>query len=61
LTAARPRAAATIDGAQDQRVTEANSMTTQQCPVCGDWIDDDSVEYCPTCGEVVTADDGPPR
>jgi predicted RNA-binding Zn-ribbon protein involved in translation (DUF1610 family) len=33
-------------------------MTTQQCPVCGDWIDDDTVEYCPTCGEVIVPDDG---
>lgn len=28
-------------------------MTTQQCPACGEWIDDDSAEYCPTCGEIV--------
>jgi rRNA maturation protein Nop10 len=34
-------------------------MTTQQCPVCGDWIDDDLAEYCPTCGEVIQPDDGP--
>lgn len=34
-------------------------MTTQQCPVCGDWIDDDTAEYCPTCGEVIPAGDGP--
>jgi rubrerythrin len=40
-------------------VTEATSMTAQQCPVCGDWIDDDATEYCPTCGEVVTPDDSP--
>jgi ribosomal protein S27E len=33
-------------------------MTTQQCPVCGDWIDDDTTEYCPTCGEVIVPDDG---
>jgi rRNA maturation endonuclease Nob1 len=23
----------------------------QQCPTCGEWIDDDTVEYCPSCGE----------
>lgn len=39
-------------------MTEATAMTTQQCPVCGEWIDDDAAEYCPTCGEVVTPDDG---
>ena len=34
-------------------------MTTQQCPACGEWIDDDSAEFCPTCGEVVQDDPAP--
>ena len=38
---------------------EDEAMTTQQCPVCGEWIDDDSAEYCPTCGEVVQDDPAP--
>lgn len=28
-------------------------MTQQQCPTCGEWIDDDRAEFCPSCGEVV--------
>ena len=35
-------------------------MTVLRCPVCGEWIDDDSAEYCPTCGEVVTGDGDAP-
>jgi rubrerythrin len=58
LAARRPPAATTID-VQERPATEASAMTAQQCPVCGDWIDDDAAEYCPTCGEVVTPDDGP--
>jgi rubrerythrin len=33
-------------------------MTTLQCPVCGEWVDDSSNELCPTCGEVISPDDG---
>jgi predicted amidophosphoribosyltransferase len=33
-------------------------MATQQCPVCGEWIDDLATELCPTCGEAITPDDG---
>jgi predicted amidophosphoribosyltransferase len=33
-------------------------IATQQCPECGEWIDDASAEFCPTCGEPVTPDDG---
>jgi predicted amidophosphoribosyltransferase len=33
-------------------------MATQQCPVCGEWIDDMATELCPTCGEAITPDDG---
>ena len=33
-------------------------MATQQCPVCGEWIDDLATERCPTCGEAITPDDG---
>jgi predicted RNA-binding Zn-ribbon protein involved in translation (DUF1610 family) len=32
-------------------------MTTQQCPMCGEWIDEDAAEFCPNCGETVTPDD----
>jgi predicted RNA-binding Zn-ribbon protein involved in translation (DUF1610 family) len=35
-------------------------MVTQQCSVCGEWIDDSLAEFCPSCGEVVTPDDGGP-
>jgi predicted amidophosphoribosyltransferase len=35
-------------------------MATQQCPVCGEWIDDLANEFCPTCGETITPDDGAP-
>lgn len=28
-------------------------MATQQCPTCGEWIDDDVADYCPGCGEAV--------
>jgi predicted RNA-binding Zn-ribbon protein involved in translation (DUF1610 family) len=35
-------------------------MTTQQCPACGEWIDDTgTLDFCPTCGEAITPDDGP--
>lgn len=34
-------------------------MTTQQCPVCGEWIDDTAADYCPTCGEPVNPADAP--
>jgi rubrerythrin len=33
-------------------------MTTLQCPVCGEWIDDSSTDQCPMCGEVIGPDDG---
>jgi rubrerythrin len=32
-------------------------MTTLQCPVCGEWIDDQSNDYCPTCGEAISPND----
>ncbi len=31
-------------------------MATQQCPACGEWVDDDVVEFCPTCGETIDPD-----
>ena len=31
-------------------------MATQQCPTCGEWIDDDAAELCPNCGEAVGQD-----
>jgi rRNA maturation protein Nop10 len=34
-------------------------MTAQQCPVCGEWLDDTVAEFCPTCGEAVDPDDIP--
>jgi hypothetical protein len=33
-------------------------MATQQCPVCGEWVDDQLTEFCPTCGETITPDEG---
>jgi rRNA maturation endonuclease Nob1 len=32
-------------------------MATQQCPVCGEWVDDQQTEFCPTCGETISPDD----
>lgn len=31
-------------------------MTTLQCPVCGEWLEDVSGDSCPTCGEVIDPD-----
>lgn len=31
-------------------------MTTLQCPVCGEWLEDVSDDSCPTCGEVIDPD-----
>ncbi len=31
-------------------------MATQQCPGCGEWVDDSSAEFCPTCGEAIDPD-----
>ena len=28
-------------------------MAVQQCPSCGEWIDDMATELCPTCGEAI--------
>jgi hypothetical protein len=38
-----------------QVVTEGRPMATQQCPVCGEGIDDLSVDFCPSCGEAIDA------
>ncbi len=32
-------------------------MTPQQCPVCGEWLEDVALDYCPTCGEAIVDDD----
>jgi rubrerythrin len=32
------------------------SMATQQCPVCGETVDDASADYCPSCGEAIDPD-----
>ncbi len=32
-------------------------MTTLQCPVCGEWLEDVSSDSCPTCGELIDPDD----
>jgi rubrerythrin len=39
-------------------IREDGVLATQQCPVCGEWIDDLSTEFCPICGETITPDDG---
>lgn len=31
-------------------------MAIQQCPSCGELVDDTSVEYCPFCGETIPED-----
>jgi rRNA maturation endonuclease Nob1 len=31
-------------------------MATQQCPTCGEWVDDTASEFCPTCGEAIDPD-----
>ena len=31
-------------------------MATQQCPACGEWVDDIAAEFCPTCGEAIDPD-----
>jgi rRNA maturation endonuclease Nob1 len=31
-------------------------MATQQCPACGEWVDDTAAEFCPTCGEAIDPD-----
>ena len=28
-------------------------MAVQQCPSCGEWVDDTAAEFCPTCGEAI--------
>jgi predicted amidophosphoribosyltransferase len=28
-------------------------MATQQCPTCGEWVDDAAAEFCPACGEAI--------
>ncbi len=32
------------------------AMATQQCPTCGEWVDDTTAEFCPSCGETIDAD-----
>jgi hypothetical protein len=44
-----------------QVVTEDRPMAMQQCPVCGEGIDDLSVDFCPSCGEAIDAGDVPSR
>ena len=31
-------------------------MATQQCPECGEWVDDAVSDVCPSCGELVNPD-----
>jgi rubrerythrin len=31
-------------------------MATQQCPTCGELVDDTASELCPTCGEAIDPD-----
>jgi transposase len=40
-----------------QVVTEDRPMAMQRCPVCGEGIDDLSVDFCPSCGEAIDAGD----
>jgi rubrerythrin len=44
-------------GHRQRRTRFGGAMTTLQCPVCGEWIDDQSNDYCPTCGEAISPDD----
>jgi hypothetical protein len=56
LGAACPPVTATM-AEPGQVVTEDRPMAMQQCPVCGEGIDDLSVEFCPSCGEAIDAGD----
>lgn len=56
LGAACPLVTATMAG-PGQVVTEDRPMAMQQCPVCGEGIDDLSVDFCPSCGEAIDAGD----
>jgi len=56
LGAACPLVTATM-AEPGQVVTEDRPMAMQQCPGCGEGIDDLSVDFCPSCGEAIDAGD----
>jgi hypothetical protein len=56
LGAACPLVTATM-AEPGQVVTEDRPMAMEQCPVCGEGINDLSVDFCPSCGEAIDAGD----